>query len=166
MREATIQVSGVGKRFVFHEAGPRGQLKARLEEAVRASARRLASANSAAGDGGHRHIWALEDVTFELESGDALGLVGANGAGKSVLLKILARVIKPTVGRARLRGRVGSLLEAEAGLHDELTGRENVFLSGTLLGMTREGVRRRFDDIVDFSGLEEYLDVPVKRYSN
>lgn len=111
-------------------------------------------------------VWAIRDVSFEVHSGRALGIVGHNGAGKSTLVKVLSRITEPTEGRAIIEGRVGSLLEVSAGFHPELTGRENVFLNGAVLGMTRADVRRRFDEIVEFAGVQLYLDTPVKRYSS
>lgn len=111
-------------------------------------------------------LWALRDVSFSLEPGEAFGIVGRNGAGKSTLLKILSRITPPTRGRAELRGRVASLLEVGTGFHQELTGRENVYLNGTILGMRRREVDRKFDEIVDFAEVETFLDTPVKRYSS
>jgi lipopolysaccharide transport system ATP-binding protein len=111
-------------------------------------------------------VWAIRDVGFEVKPGRALGIVGHNGAGKSTLVKVLSRITEPTEGRAVIEGRVGSLLEVSAGFHPELTGRENVFLNGAVLGMTRNDVRRRFDEIVEFAGVQLYLDTPVKRYSS
>jgi len=111
-------------------------------------------------------LWALRDVSFELKRGEALGIIGTNGAGKSTLLKVLSRITAPTKGRAEIRGRVGSLLEVGTGFHPELTGRENIYLNGTVLGMTKREVQRKFDEIVDFSGVEKFLDTPVKRYSS
>lgn len=113
-----------------------------------------------------RSFWALRDVGFEMDAGETLGIVGRNGAGKSTLLKILCRITKPTTGRARLSGRVGSLLEVGTGFHPDLTGRENVYLNGAILGMRREEINRKFDEIVDFSEVERHLDTPVKFYSS
>jgi lipopolysaccharide transport system ATP-binding protein len=111
-------------------------------------------------------IWALKNISFEVKRGEVLGLIGRNGAGKSTLLKILARITEPTSGRAELRGRVSSLLEVGTGFHPELTGKENVYLNGTILGMTKREVDTKFDDIVDFSGVSKFLATPVKRYSS
>jgi lipopolysaccharide transport system ATP-binding protein len=111
-------------------------------------------------------IWALRDVSFEVQHGDALAIIGRNGAGKSTLLKVLSRITEPTTGRAEVRGRVGSLLEVGTGFHPELTGRENVYLNGSVLGMDRRQITRRFDEIVSFAGVERFIDTPVKRYSS
>jgi lipopolysaccharide transport system ATP-binding protein len=111
-------------------------------------------------------FWALEDLSFTVNKGDAVGIIGRNGAGKSTLLKILSRITAPTKGRFRLSGRVSSLLEVGTGFHPELTGRENIYLNGTILGMTRSEVKSKFDEIVDFSGVERFLDTPVKKYSS
>jgi lipopolysaccharide transport system ATP-binding protein len=111
-------------------------------------------------------IWAVRDVSFDVQPGEVVGIIGRNGAGKSTLLKILTRITEPTVGRAEVRGRVGSLLEVGTGFHQELTGRENVFLNGAILGMRHAAIKRQFDRIVDFSGVEKFLDTPVKHYSS
>uniref|UniRef100_A0A7C2JZI0 ABC transporter ATP-binding protein n=1 Tax=Schlesneria paludicola TaxID=360056 RepID=A0A7C2JZI0_9PLAN len=111
-------------------------------------------------------VWALKDVSFEVHEGEVLGVIGRNGAGKSTLLKILSRITEPTSGRAVIRGRVSSLLEVGTGFHPELSGRENVYLNGTILGMTKAEIDRKFDEIVDFSGVEKFLDTPIKRYSS
>jgi lipopolysaccharide transport system ATP-binding protein len=111
-------------------------------------------------------LWALKDISFKIEAGDSVGIIGSNGAGKSTLLKIIARVTIPTSGRVRLKGRVGSLLEVGTGFHPELTGRENIFLNGAILGMRKREIERKFDEIVDFSEIEQFLDTPVKFYSS
>lgn len=119
---------------------------------------------------GHRDlkedIWALKDVNFSVEPGEILGIIGPNGAGKSTLLKVLTRITPPTKGRAIIRGRVSSLLEVGVGFHPELTGRDNIYLNGAILGMTRKEINQKFDEIVDFAGIEKFLDTPVKKYSS
>jgi lipopolysaccharide transport system ATP-binding protein len=112
------------------------------------------------------YVWALKNITFDVAQGEVLGIIGRNGAGKSTLLKILSRTTSPTVGRIRIKGRVASLLEVGTGFHPELTGRENIFLNGAILGMTKHEITRKFDEIVDFAGVERYIDTPVKRYSS
>ncbi|WP_454048101.1 ABC transporter ATP-binding protein [Chryseobacterium sp. Marseille-Q8038] len=112
------------------------------------------------------YVWSLRDINFEIEQGDAVGIIGRNGAGKSTLLKVLSKVTKPTTGKIYNHGRIASLLEVGTGFHPEMTGRENVFLNGAILGMTRKEIKRKFDEIVDFSGVERYIDTPVKRYSS
>src|SRR5262245_48726823 len=128
--------------------------------------RRSGSKSAFIGSRKNEDFWALKDVSFDLKQGDVLGIIGRNGAGKSTLLKILSRITEPTEGRARIRGRIGSLLEVGAGFHPELTGRENLYLNGVILGMTRAEVRRKFDEIVAFAEIEQFLDTPVKRYSS
>ena len=112
------------------------------------------------------YVWALKDINFEVQHGDVLGIIGRNGAGKSTLLKILSRTTSPTTGSVKIKGRVASLLEVGTGFHPELSGRENIFLNGAILGMTKQEVKSKFDEIVDFSGVERYIDTPVKRYSS
>ena len=116
--------------------------------------------------GSSEYVWALKDISFEVQQGEVLGIIGRNGAGKSTLLKILSRTTAPTSGSIRLRGRVASLLEVGTGFHPELSGRENIFLNGAILGMTKREIKQKFDEIVDFDGVERYIDTPVKRYSS
>ncbi|MCE3075441.1 ABC transporter ATP-binding protein [Chryseobacterium gwangjuense] len=116
--------------------------------------------------GSSDYVWSLRDINFEIEQGDAVGIIGRNGAGKSTLLKVLSKVTKPTTGKIYTNGRIASLLEVGTGFHPEMTGRENVFLNGAILGMTRKEITRKFDEIVAFSGVERYIDTPVKRYSS
>src|SRR3954452_7816653 len=162
MTSAAVEVQAVGKRY---ELGEREQYHALRDVLSRAPARLAARLNAGGGSSARAHAWALRDVNFEVEQGEVLGVIGRNGAGKSTLLKILSRITKPTEGRAVMRGRVGSLLEVGSGFHPELTGAENIRLNGAILGMSRSEVQARFDDIVAFSGLERFLDTPVKRYS-
>ena len=123
--------------------------------------------NEGAGEASvEKYVWALQNITFDVEEGEVLGIIGKNGAGKSTLLKILSKVTTPTTGQVKLRGRIASLLEVGTGFHPELTGRENIYLNGAILGMTRSEIRRKFDEIVSFSGVEKYIDTPVKRYSS
>ncbi len=116
--------------------------------------------------GSGEYVWALRDINFEVKQGDVVGIIGRNGAGKSTLLKILSRTTSPTKGSIKLKGRIASLLEVGTGFHPELSGRENIFLNGAILGMTRHEIKRKFDEIVDFAGVERYIDTPVKRYSS
>jgi lipopolysaccharide transport system ATP-binding protein len=144
-------------------------LRDTLADAVRAPLRRLRRAfgNGTAGNAsGPEFLWALKDVSLEIRQGEVLGIIGRNGAGKSTLLKILSRITTPTEGCAEIRGRVGALLEVGTGFHPELTGRDNIFLNGAVLGMTRSEIKRRFDEIVGFSECGRFLDTPVKHYSS
>lgn len=127
---------------------------------------RIGEVNDRTTKGGSDYVWSLKDINFEIEQGDAVGIIGRNGAGKSTLLKLLSKVTKPTTGKIYTNGRIASLLEVGTGFHPEMTGRENIFLNGAILGMTRKEIKRKFDEIVDFSGVEKYIDTPVKRYSS
>src|ERR1700744_1098390 len=111
-------------------------------------------------------VWSLKDLNFEIQQGNAVGIIGSNGAGKSTLLKILSRVTSPTDGKVKVKGRIASLLEVGTGFHPELSGRENIYLNGAILGMRKSEIKRKFDEIVDFAGVERYIDTPVKRYSS
>ncbi|MGH3132487.1 MAG: polysaccharide ABC transporter ATP-binding protein [Gaiellaceae bacterium] len=155
-----IQVEGLSKRYRI------GELQAAygtLRESLSHAAKRFTGQEHRRG---YEEIWALRDVSFTLDEGKALGVIGRNGAGKSTLLKVLTRITTPTSGRAEIRGRVGSLLEVGTGFHPELTGRENVFLNGAILGMKRREIQAKLPDIAEFSGVEKFLDTPVKRYSS
>ncbi len=164
MDEIAIRVEGLGKRFrLRHQnGGPRYRtLREELLSAPRQLLSRLRQKRST-----QEEFWALKDVSFEVKRGEVLGIIGRNGAGKSTLLKILSRIMDPTAGEATVYGRIGSLLEVGTGFHPELTGRENIYLSGALLGMKRDEVKRRFDEIVEFAGVEKFLDTACKHYSS
>lgn len=127
---------------------------------------KIGSVNDRSSKADSEYVWALKDIDFKVEQGDVVGIIGKNGAGKSTLLKILSKVTGPTTGSIRARGRIGSLLEVGTGFHPEMTGRENIFLNGAILGMTKAEINRKLDEIIDFSGCERYIDTPVKRYSS
>jgi lipopolysaccharide transport system ATP-binding protein len=161
MTEIAISVESLTKRYrIGVRRDPYGRLTESLWDGLAASFRGRGGSDDDA------DFWALKDVSFELPRGSSLGVIGKNGAGKSTLLKILSRITEPTSGRARLYGRVASLLEVGTGFHNELTGRENVYLSGAILGMRRGEIARRFDEIVDFADVGPFLETPVKRYSS
>ncbi|MBL8008911.1 MAG: ABC transporter ATP-binding protein, partial [Ignavibacteria bacterium] len=127
---------------------------------------KVASLNNRVEYSDNPFVWALQDINFTINQGEAVGIIGRNGAGKSTLLKILSRITSPTTGEVRYKGKMSSLLEVGTGFHPELTGRENVYLNGTILGMKRSEVKRKFDQIIDFAGVQKYVDTPVKRYSS
>jgi lipopolysaccharide transport system ATP-binding protein len=155
-----IAVEGLSKRYRIGGRQAHNSLRDTVAGLVRSPLKRFRS------NGSTNTIWALDDVSFEVTPGEVVGIIGRNGAGKSTLLKILSQITKPTKGRVALNGRVGSLLEVGTGFHSELTGRENVFLNGAILGMTRAEIQRKFDEIVAFAETEQFLDTPVKHYSS
>lgn len=162
-----IAADRLGKRYVLG-ALPHTMLSERLGSMLRAPARALGgtTGDAAPRRGRDDEFWALRDVSFEIAQGEAVGIIGRNGAGKSTLLKIVSRIVPPTEGRATMRGRIGTLLEVGTGFHPELTGRENIFLNGAVLGMKRRQILRKYSEIVDFAGVERFLETPVKRYSS
>src|SRR3990172_1748288 len=160
MADVVIRVERIGKRYRIGSM-PGGYQT--LRDAIAAA---LSSARPRPPPETRETIWALRDVSFDVERGQVLGIIGRNGAGKSTLLKLLSRVTEPTEGQALIHGRVGSLLEVGTGFHPELTGRENVYLNGAILGMKRAEIDRKFDEIVAFSEVEKFIDTPVKRYSS
>ncbi|NLE23124.1 MAG: ATP-binding cassette domain-containing protein [Actinobacteria bacterium] len=161
----SVKAEGVGKRY---RIGGALEKHTTLRDAVAAAVKRPIERLRHPGSATHvsEEIWALRDVSLEVEEGEVLGLIGSNGAGKSTFLKIISRITEPTEGEIHLNGRVGSLLEVGTGFHAELTGRENIYLNGAILGMTRAEINRRFDEIVEFSEISRFLDTPVKRYSS
>ncbi len=165
MSHVAIHVESLGKRYRIGGHKHTFSLRDRLAHLATAPMRRFSSNGGAGSSGNPRHIWALRNVSFDMYEGEVLGLIGRNGAGKTTLLKILSRVTQPTEGSAEIRGRVGSLLEVGTGFHPELTGRENTYLNGAILGMGKKEIERKFDDIVDFAEVAEFIDTPLKHYS-
>jgi len=161
MPDPIIQARGLGKRYVLGMSDGRTNLREAIISGVKAPFRLLSGRRQSEND-----FWALKDVAFDIEAGEAVGIIGRNGAGKSTLLKVLSRITAPTTGIVHLRGKVASLLEVGTGFHSELSGRENIFLNGAIMGMTRSEVRARFDEIVAFAEVDRFLDTPVKRYSS
>jgi lipopolysaccharide transport system ATP-binding protein len=166
MADVAIRIRGLGKRYKIGRTRPYRTVRESIVEAVIGSVRRRRTGLSADADAGtEQTFWALKDLSLEVNRGEVVGVIGRNGAGKSTLLKILSRITEPTEGNVEIRGRVGSLLEVGTGFHPELTGRENIYLNGAILGMRRQEIRTRFDEIVAFSEIAEFLDTPVKHYS-
>jgi lipopolysaccharide transport system ATP-binding protein len=172
MSDVVVRAEGVSKLYRIGEGRRHDRLRDLMAEAMSAPFRRLGRSKTGGSSvaypsrSGDDLLWALRDVSFEVHHGEVIGIIGANGAGKSTLLKILSRITEPTNGRVEMRGRLGSLLEVGTGFNPDLTGRENVYLSGAILGMKRSEIRRRFDEIVEFAEMERFIDTPVKRYSS
>ncbi len=160
MSENALELHGVYKKF------RRGERHDSLRDLLPALAKRAVRGIAGAGSLRDQEFWALQDISFTVGQGEAVGVIGHNGAGKSTMLKLLSGILQPTSGRIVVRGRLSALIEVGAGFHQDLTGRENVFMNGVILGMSRAEVRRKFDEIVEFSGLQEFIDTPVKRYSS
>lgn len=171
MSDIVIKVEGLGKQYRLGEIGTgtishdlnRWFARIRGKEDPFA---KIGEVNDRTSKSNSDYVWSLKDINFEVKKGEVLGIIGRNGAGKSTLLKILSKVTAPTTGSIKVNGRIASLLEVGTGFHPELTGRENIFLNGAILGMTKGEIRSKFDEIVDFSGVERYIDTPVKRYSS
>src|SRR5213080_2172383 len=166
MSDAIITVENLGKKYSLrHQRNERyTSLRDVIAEKALGFFKNLESGNGVSVS--KEDFWALKDVSFEVQRGEVVGIIGRNGAGKSTLLKILSRITEPTEGRVRIKGRVASLLEVGTGFHPELTGRENIFLNGAILGMTKAETKTKFDEIVTFAEVERFLDTPVKRYSS
>src|SRR4030042_5317503 len=164
MSDLAIRVQNLSKQYRIGEA----QLQYKtLRETLVLTAKRLVPSNPKGSTRvSETTIWALNDVSFDIHQGEVVGIIGRNCAGKSTLLKVLAHITSPTKGRVEIHGRVGSLLEVGTGFHNELTGRENIYLNGAILGMKKAEIERRFDEIVDFAEIEKFLDTPVKHYSS
>jgi lipopolysaccharide transport system ATP-binding protein len=169
MSNIAIRCDRLAKQYRIGERESYKALREVITDAIASPFRRLRSALSGNSKNGHQEesmIWAMEEVSFEIQRGEAVGIIGRNGAGKSTLLKILSRITEPTRGRAEIWGRVGSLLEIGTGFHPELSGRDNIYLNGAILGMKKAEIARKFDEIVAFSEIEKFIDTPVKRYSS
>ncbi len=166
MSDVIISVENVGKKYAILHQQERAPYKTLRETLIKSTAGLFRRRDESQHGRTHEEFWALKNISFEVERGKVLGIIGRNGAGKSTLLKVLSRITQPSQGRITLRGRVASLLEVGTGFHQELTGRENIFLNGSILGMSHAEIRSKFDEIVAFAGVEKFLDTPVKRYSS
>jgi lipopolysaccharide transport system ATP-binding protein len=172
MSDTVIKAEGLGKKYLIgHQSEREGYTALRdvLARSLRNTlhkTRQVFQGQQLLEGDSVEEFWALKDIDFEIKRGDRVGIIGRNGAGKSTLLKVLSRITEPSVGRVEIKGRVASLLEVGTGFHPELTGRENIYLNGAILGMSRSEIKRKFDEIVDFAGVEKFLDTPVKRYSS
>jgi lipopolysaccharide transport system ATP-binding protein len=165
LSDLALSVEGLGKEYRIGARPGGATLRQTLNDAA-ASLHRIGRKDAAGQPSRRSSVWSLQDVSFSVSKGEVLGVIGRNGSGKSTLLKIMSRITEPTTGSVDVYGRVGALLEVGTGFHPELTGRDNIFLNGSILGMDRSEVRRRFDEIVDFSGVAPFLETPVKRYSS
>ena len=171
MSNTVIEFNNVGKQYILGSIGT-GTLSQDLNRwwaNIRGKEDpylKIGETNDRTQKGDSRFVWALRDISFNVEQGDVVGIVGKNGAGKSTLLKILSRVTSPTTGDIKIKGRIASLLEVGTGFHPEMTGRENIFMNGSIMGMTKAEIKSKFDEIVDFAGVAKYVDTPVKRYSS
>ena len=165
---SVITVQNLSKKYIIGHQRPQRYTSLRdvLTDGVKRAVEKLLHSNVRRDDPEHEEFWALQDVNFEIQQGDRVVIIGRNGAGKSTLLKILSRITEPTSGKVSIRGRVASLLEVGTGFHPELTGRENIYLNGAILGMSKAEIKKRFDEIVAFAEVEKFLDTPVKRYSS
>ncbi|KAB8330878.1 ATP-binding cassette domain-containing protein [Scytonema tolypothrichoides VB-61278] len=172
MSHTAIRVENLGKKYVLsHQqtggSGSYNSLRDKIADGTKSLTQKLLKPSAhKTSNPTHEEFWALKDVSFEIKQGDRVGFLGRNGAGKSTLLKILSRIVEPTQGKISIKGRIASLLEVGTGFHAELTGRENIFLNGAILGMSKAEIKRKFDEIVDFAEVEKFLDTPVKRYSS
>ncbi len=171
MSSVVIKAENISKQYRLGEVGT-GTLSHdinRLWHKIRGKEDpylKIGETNDRTKKGDSDYVWSLQDISFEIQKGDSVGVIGKNGAGKSTLLKILSQVTSPTIGTVKARGKIASLLEVGTGFHPELSGRDNVFLNGAILGMRKEEIKRKFDEIVDFAGVDRYIDTPVKRYSS